>query len=147
MVLKKTFLTIKFRADSVLTWLMSTTSRTRQSPKSSAAAAFVFNETLGGISAGVIGTLIGYPLDVVKTRMQYSRSSSPNFVAAVRDIARVEGIKAMYKGCAAPMLSLSILNALNFSTYGAAKRVLLPAEAVESPGFRMVSVKIGSFSN
>ena len=27
-------------------------------------------EMLGGFSAGVIGTAIGYPLDLVKTRMQ-----------------------------------------------------------------------------
>ena len=27
-------------------------------------------EALGGLAAGVIGTVIGYPLDLVKTRMQ-----------------------------------------------------------------------------
>lgn len=29
-------------------------------------------EALGGLSAGVVGTVIGYPLDLVKTRMQTS---------------------------------------------------------------------------
>eukprot|EP00979_Chaetoceros_neogracilis_P010963 scaffold2625_cov277-Chaetoceros_neogracile.AAC.14 len=32
-------------------------------------------EMLGGFSAGVVGTVIGYPLDLVKTRMQTSDSS------------------------------------------------------------------------
>lgn len=28
------------------------------------------DEAIGGLSAGIIGTVIGYPLDLVKTRMQ-----------------------------------------------------------------------------
>ena len=32
-------------------------------------------EALGGLAAGVIGTVIGYPLDLVKTRMQTSKTT------------------------------------------------------------------------
>lgn len=33
-------------------------------------------EAMGGLAAGVIGTVIGYPLDLIKTRMQTSTKSS-----------------------------------------------------------------------
>ena len=33
-------------------------------------------ESFGGFSAGVIGTVIGFPLDLVKTRLQTKFSSS-----------------------------------------------------------------------
>lgn len=31
---------------------------------------WIRNESIGGLAAGVTGTIIGYPLDLVKTRMQ-----------------------------------------------------------------------------
>ena len=101
-------------------------------------ATFIINETIGGISAGVVGTVIGYPFDVAKTRMQAGGGGgSSNFFNAIQQILRVEGPGGMYKGCTAPMLSLSILNALNFTSYGAAKRLLIPDKSeCSSPGFR-----------
>ena len=33
-------------------------------------------EAMGGLAAGVVGTVIGYPLDLIKTRMQTSTKSS-----------------------------------------------------------------------
>lgn len=33
------------------------------------------DETIGGFTAGVAGTVLGFPLDLVKTRMQTSLSS------------------------------------------------------------------------
>ena len=34
------------------------------------------DETIGGFAAGVTGTVIGYPLDLVKTRMQTASSTT-----------------------------------------------------------------------
>jgi hypothetical protein len=31
---------------------------------------WIRNESIGGLAAGVTGTIIGYPLDLIKTRMQ-----------------------------------------------------------------------------
>jgi solute carrier family 25 carnitine/acylcarnitine transporter 20/29 len=73
-------------------------------------------EALGGLSAGIVGTIIGYPLDLVKTRMQTSGGSS-GIVGVASDVVRREGILALYKGIAPPLISLSILNTLNFSSY------------------------------
>jgi hypothetical protein len=32
-------------------------------------------EAVGGLSAGIVGTVIGYPLDLIKTRMQTSSAT------------------------------------------------------------------------
>ena len=44
-------------------------------------------EMLGGFSAGVVGTVIGYPLDLVKMRMQ-TGSHTRSFVGAGYEILR-----------------------------------------------------------
>ncbi len=87
-------------------------------------------EALGGLSAGIIGTVIGYPLDLVKTRMQTSTlTSSPtkapkapkappkNLFQVGYKILQKEGISSLYKGMTPPLISLSILNTLTFTSY------------------------------
>ena len=75
-------------------------------------------EMLGGLSAGVVGTVIGFPLDLVKTRMQTSATRSGQSIFSIgRGIVRAEGIGALYKGVAPPLISLSILNTMTFAQY------------------------------
>jgi solute carrier family 25 carnitine/acylcarnitine transporter 20/29 len=76
-------------------------------------------EALGGLSAGIIGTVIGFPLDLVKTRMQTGGSATANqsIVGVGRHILKTEGIAALYKGMAPPLISLSILNTITFTQY------------------------------
>jgi len=85
----------------------------------------LIEEALGGLSAGVVGTVIGYPLDLVKTRMQTttttttasSSSSSKSVVGVAREVVQKEGVLALYRGIAPPLISLSILNTINFTSY------------------------------
>eukprot|EP00536_Pseudo-nitzschia_multiseries_P016035 jgi/Psemu1/312702/fgenesh1_kg.1004_\ len=80
-------------------------------------------EAIGGLSAGILGTIIGFPLDLIKTRLQTGSSSSssrggpPTIVSVGRDIVRSEGIPALYKGVGPPLISLSILNTTTFIQY------------------------------
>jgi solute carrier family 25 carnitine/acylcarnitine transporter 20/29 len=75
-------------------------------------------EAIGGLSAGIIGTIIGFPLDVVKTRMQTSQSASSHGIISMgSQIVRKEGVFALYKGIGPPLISLSILNTINFTSY------------------------------
>ncbi|KAG7368305.1 mitochondrial carrier protein [Nitzschia inconspicua] len=75
-------------------------------------------EAIGGLSAGVIGTIIGFPLDVVKTRMQVgSVDGKQNVFAVGRSIVQKEGIINLYRGIAPPLISLSILNVTTFTQY------------------------------
>lgn len=78
-------------------------------------------EAIGGFAAGIVGTLLGFPLDLVKTRMQTQLSSSAtkqlSAVSLLSHILRTEGISAVYKGVGPPLLSLSIVNTLSFTSY------------------------------
>jgi Mitochondrial carrier protein len=95
-------------------------------------------EALGGLSAGIVGTVIGFPLDTVKTRMQTGASASAKNIISTatnppvppsppknnhsiyqiaRSIVKQEGFLSLYKGIGPPLLSLSILGTLTFTQY------------------------------
>lgn len=77
-------------------------------------------EAIGGFAAGVVGTLLGFPLDLVKTRMQTQVASSAiklSPLSLLRHILKTEGISSLYKGVGPPLLSLSIVNTLSFTSY------------------------------
>lgn len=72
-------------------------------------------EAAGGLAAGIVGTVIGFPLDLIKTRMQ---TGTPGSILQVgTKILHREGFFALYKGVVPPLLSLSILNTLSFTSY------------------------------
>lgn len=81
-------------------------------------------EALGGLSAGILGTLIGFPLDTLKTRMQ-TGGASKSLSATASTLLRNEGVLALYRGVAAPLVSLSLLNTINFTSYSFLKETLL----------------------
>ena len=71
---------------------------------------------LAGAASGVTGTCIGFPFDSVKTRLQASGdASSPRHVLA-RTI-QTEGIRGLYRGVTPPLISLTLLNSIVFSTH------------------------------
>lgn len=82
---------------------------------------YIKRESIAGASAGVVGTVLGYPLDVIKTRQQVSATSIPN---AIRNIYRESGLMGYYRGMISPLVSLTILNTLNFSSYSFTKNGL-----------------------
>lgn len=71
-------------------------------------------EAVAGACAGVIGTGLGFPLDTIKTRMQTSNIS---IFTAIRATYAEQGVLGFYRGIASPLLSLTILNTMNFSIY------------------------------
>ena len=72
---------------------------------------------MGGLSAGIVGTVIGFPLDVIKTRMQTGTATEGGMRGVASRIVRTEGIRSLYKGIAPPLISLSIINTLSFTSY------------------------------
>ena len=105
----------------------------------------LYVEATAGFSAGVVGTLIGYPLDTVKTTMQSqvasiststpSSSSSSNMFRTCKHIYSKNGISGFFRGVASPLLALTVLNTMNFSSYATFKAMLIGEKDEErTPG-------------
>jgi solute carrier family 25 (mitochondrial carnitine/acylcarnitine transporter), member 20/29 len=78
------------------------------------------SEAVAGCGAGVAGTLIGYPLDSIKTRMQAGVGTSAynsGMIPTAKNVVKYEGFSGFYRGVASPLAALTILNTLNFSSY------------------------------
>ena len=99
-----------------------------------------WREAAAGSAAGVVGTLVGYPFDVVKTRLQAQPERfNAGMLRAFRTVAREEGLGAFFKGFASPLAALTLLNTLNFSSYAQCRKVLgVPEGALERPDARVV---------
>ena len=76
-----------------------------------------WRSTVAGITAAVLGTTVGHPMDTVKVCLQNREARGP--IEAVRLIYRNEGIFAFFKGLLPPVLGRSVLKAINYGTYGA----------------------------
>ena len=72
-------------------------------------------DMIAGGCAGLVGTVLGYPLDVVKSRMQSCPNQSTGEL--LNAIYAESGWKAFYRGLASPLLALVILNSLNFTLF------------------------------
>lgn len=85
------------------------------SPSIAMPLSYLQQEAAAGLSAGILGTVIGYPLDVLKTRLQTS-SNNRGLVSTGLDLARTEKWR-IYRGILPPLISLSILNTTTFTLY------------------------------
>jgi solute carrier family 25 carnitine/acylcarnitine transporter 20/29 len=61
--------------------------------------------------------VVGFPLDLIKTRMQTSGGGSNGILSTSLHIVRKEGVGSLYKGIAPPLISLTILNITTFTSY------------------------------
>jgi solute carrier family 25 (mitochondrial carnitine/acylcarnitine transporter), member 20/29 len=78
-----------------------------------------WQESLAGATAGVVGTVLGYPLDVMKTRMQVTNKS---IWTSCKNIYQEAGVFSFYRGVLSPLVALTLLNTLNFTSYAAARK-------------------------
>jgi solute carrier family 25 carnitine/acylcarnitine transporter 20/29 len=77
----------------------------------------ILDEAIAGSAAGAVGTLIGFPLDSLKTRMQTGSQQGVGMLTLSRKILSEEGISGFFRGVASPLVALTLLNTLNFSSY------------------------------
>lgn len=71
---------------------------------------------VAGLAGGVVGALAGYPLDTSKTRQQSSATRVSVFTVLKANWAE-GGLKALFKGSAAPVLSQTVFASLHFGVY------------------------------
>jgi len=81
-----------------------------------------FDDVIAGAAAGVVGTVLGFPLDAIKSRMQIHSSRSIGWV--LRSIYAEEGVRSFYRGLASPLVALVLLNSMNFTLYSRFRDIL-----------------------
>uniref|UniRef100_A0A8D8UU63 Mitochondrial basic amino acids transporter n=2 Tax=Cacopsylla melanoneura TaxID=428564 RepID=A0A8D8UU63_9HEMI len=73
-------------------------------------------------SAGVMGLLVGHPMDTIKIRAQTMPDKGLGQI--VTNTFKLEGMRGFYKGFLAPMLTTGITNAIFFGVHGNTLRFL-----------------------
>ena len=87
-------------------------------------------DSVSGTVGGVLGVLIGSPLDVIKTRLQngavlQQQSGGGGGVGrALRAVYGAEGLRSLFKGSLTSALGQAPQNFVIFGTWGLGKRVL-----------------------
>jgi solute carrier family 25 carnitine/acylcarnitine transporter 20/29 len=79
----------------------------------------------GGI-AGSVGIFIGYPLDMVKIKLQVFPDQYKSATQCLRQAIKEEGFVGLYKGCLPPILIQGLINSLMFVGESLATKVLEP---------------------
>ncbi|KIS67374.1 uncharacterized protein UMAG_11977 [Mycosarcoma maydis] len=84
-------------------------------------------DLVAGSVAGAAQVVVGQPLDTVKVRTQIAAPATYRGPMDVltRTVAS-EGVLALYKGMASPLLGIAAQNALLFSAFQSAKRLISP---------------------
>ena len=88
------------------------------------------HEAAAGAWAGLVGTVLGYPLDVVKSRMQTGHAGVKDvpgratFVATLGRLFLREGVSGAYRGLGPPVCMMMLMNAVNFTAFNRAKEAL-----------------------
>mmetsp|Transcript_75831 Transcript_75831/g.180112 ORF Transcript_75831/g.180112 Transcript_75831/m.180112 type:complete len:291 (+) Transcript_75831:104-976(+) len=92
-----------------------------------------FAENVGGFISGSVSLAIGHPFDTIKVRLQAGHTQYDGAVDCIRRTIRSEGVLALWKGLLSPLLANSVLNAIVFSTWQEAQRLLHFEEGSEAP--------------
>lgn len=81
-----------------------------------------WNVSIAASSASLVSTVIGYPIDSIKTRMQtYSYAS---IAACVRHTFQSEGYAGFYRGLVIPLVTVTLARTTSFSIYEMSRRSL-----------------------
>jgi solute carrier family 25 carnitine/acylcarnitine transporter 20/29 len=95
-------------------------------------ATFVVRDFAAGWISGGASVVVGQPFDTVKVRVQ----TKVGRVCAVRvllETVQCEGLGALFKGTLAPMMAVSMINAVVFAAKGSVLGVLHPPGSALGP--------------
>ncbi|KAJ3192304.1 hypothetical protein HK101_006756 [Irineochytrium annulatum] len=86
---------------------------------------------IASTSAAVVGVTVGFPFDLIKTRLQAFRY--PSTMACIRDIYRSEGFPGFFQGIGPIMVTVSVLRSITFTVYTDVRARLAPYTGATSP--------------
>lgn len=77
-----------------------------------------YRTEIAASSSSILSTFAAFPLDFAKSRMQ---SYETRFWPTMVDAYRAEGLRAMWRGCFPPMVTVTAVRTISFSLYQRAK--------------------------
>ncbi|ORX55338.1 mitochondrial carrier [Piromyces finnis] len=78
--------------------------------------------SISAAAASVIGTVVGYPFDSIKTRMQtYNYGKMRN---CIKLTYKSEGLRGFYRGVGPPLITISIVKSISYSIYNRSKNMI-----------------------
>ncbi|KCV68179.1 hypothetical protein H696_05108 [Fonticula alba] len=91
-----------------------------------ARALYPHRYAVAAAAAGASGVLVGYPFDLLKTRMQNLQAAAPgsrnlSAYAVAKGIYRAEGVPGLFRGMLPPLFVVGFLKSLAFQTYESLK--------------------------
>jgi len=96
----------------------------------------VLKDTIAGGAGGACLVLVGHPLDTIKVRFQTMQSKLYTGVFdCAQKIFRAEGIKGLYRGMTAPLLTVTPMYSLCFFGYSIGKRIFTTPENYKNLAF------------
>ncbi|XAR67720.1 hypothetical protein NMG60_11002597 [Bertholletia excelsa] len=96
-------------------------------------------EFVAGGLGGIAGVFSGHPLDTLRIRQQHSTTGSA--FSFLRNIVAGEGTLALYRGMGAPLVTVTLQNAVVFQTHEVILRAIdAPATTTNPPSYTAVAV-------
>jgi hypothetical protein len=78
--------------------------------------------SISAAAASIVGTVVGYPFDSIKTRMQtYNYGKMRNCIKLTYES---EGLRGFYRGVGPPLITISIVKSISFSIYNRSKNMI-----------------------
>jgi hypothetical protein len=71
-----------------------------------------FKDFIAGSVSGILGTLVGHPLDTVKCRIQAKSTNHSSSFSVIKVILREEKFLGLFKGVIPPILNQFPINAM-----------------------------------
>lgn len=93
-----------------------------------------FMKFLSGSASGAIGSLVGNPFDVMKTRMMTSEQKGQPIGKIFRQILNENGVGGLYKGLQANIMRAMVLNGTKMGVYDQCKLLLIKKGIVKKKG-------------
>lgn len=93
---------------------------------------FLMKFTAGSLAGG-IGSLVGNPFDVIKTRMMtFEGKNGATFSSTIKNIYALENVSGLYKGLQANLMRSCVLNGTKMACYDEIKKFIIKKNVIPS---------------